>query len=334
MRNKYKSKIVAVFLAFLMLFAGCSSKLLSSDMLIINDKKVSVPYVLKINGYEVEADEYRCIFMNLKNSMEEANADFEWTQENADAYKLQVLEYIALNRAVVEYAAKQGILLSEVDQDEVESNINSSIEEAGGRVEFKQALADAYMTQRLFKIMAEHELLEKMLNEKIFINDGEFSFTEDEMQDIVNSEYVCIRYLQLDKDTNGTTTNKDRAYELLQRIKNGENFGELVNEYGRDSTMRNNPDGRYFTRGMVDTKIEEASYALKIGETSDVVEGENGYFIIKRQPINKEFVNKNIDNIIYHHQEKLFSEKLTAIVDTFEIAYGDVYEDISVFSMK
>jgi foldase protein PrsA len=336
MKKWRKSIAATVLFALSALFAGCSSSsnLLPSDVLILNDERVSVPYVVKIDDYEVQADEYRYYFMNLMRDMQGEDEDFEWTEEKADELKQRVLEYITLDRAVVVYAASQGISLSETDQKEVQSNIDSSIKEVGGKAMFAQALADAYMTKRLFRVKTEIELLEEKMREKVFANGGQYAFTKDEMLDIVNREYVCIRYLKLDKDTDGKTENKDRANELLQKIRNGENFGELVNEYGQDNSMRNNPDGTYFARGMVDLKIEEASYALDIGEISDVIEGAEGYFIIKRQPINEDYVKEHIDDIIYLYQAKLFSNELTAIVDAFEITYDDVYEDISAFSMK
>ena len=46
--------------------------------------------------------------------------------------------------------------------------------------------------------------------------------------------------------------------------------------------MHDNPDGYLFTYGKMVPEFEEASFALKVGETSGIVETDYGYHIITR----------------------------------------------------
>mgnify|MGYP003818880775 CR=1 FL=1 len=124
-----------------------------------------------------------------------------------------------------------------------------------------------------------------------------------------------------------------QTQKFKERIKNGESFTELCNQYGEDSTMLNNPDGTYFARGMTDAAVEEASFSLGINEISGVVDGSNGYYIIKRQPLDAEYINTNMETLKYYYQQALFSDELEEIIDGLSFEFGEIYPQISVFNM-
>lgn len=323
----------ALLLSFSLLLAGCSKKTLSEDTLILNGEKIRVDYVLKIDDYVVKADEYRYFFMNVKDQMTGGDSSYQWTEETAEELKERTLEYITINRAVVIFAQNKGLSITDEEKKQIESDIKTSISSAGGKDEFIERLTSGYMTESLFRSMAEISAIQQKLYDTVFSNGGEMAFTDEEMIDIVNKDYVCVRYLMLSRDSDGTTENKDLADSLLRRIRGGEDFSTLVYDYGEDSTMKYNEDGTYFTKGMTDSAVEQASFSLGIGEISDVIEGDDGYYIIKRLPIDQDYVRENIDDIINGYQEMLFSDELKEISAQLTIAYGNVYEKISVESM-
>jgi len=72
------------------------------------------------------------------------------------------------------------------------------------------------------------------------------------------------------------------ANELLLRARAGEDFDMLVQEYGQDPGMFNNPEGYTFITGTMVPEFYEATKNLAIGEISDLVPSMHGYHIIKR----------------------------------------------------
>lgn len=76
---------------------------------------------------------------------------------------------------------------------------------------------------------------------------------------------------------------KKRAQEILAQLqKSPERFAELAKQHSKDpGSAAKGGDLDYFTRGAMTKPFEEAAFALKPGQISDVVESEFGYHIIR-----------------------------------------------------
>lgn len=79
---------------------------------------------------------------------------------------------------------------------------------------------------------------------------------------------------------------KSRAEEILQKIKNGEDFVALAEKYSEDiGTAKKGGDLGYFQQGQMAKAFEEAAFSLKKGEVSQVVQTPYGFHIIKVEDI-------------------------------------------------
>ncbi len=72
------------------------------------------------------------------------------------------------------------------------------------------------------------------------------------------------------------------AKEILERIKKGESFAKLAEQYSIDGSRRRGGDLGFFGKGMMVKPFEAAAFALNKGDVSGVVRSEFGYHIIKR----------------------------------------------------
>ena len=72
------------------------------------------------------------------------------------------------------------------------------------------------------------------------------------------------------------------AQEILERLKKGESFALLAQQYSIDGSRKRGGDLGEFGRGMMVRPFEDAAFALKPGEISGVVKSQFGYHIIKR----------------------------------------------------
>lgn len=84
------------------------------------------------------------------------------------------------------------------------------------------------------------------------------------------------------KDVSINDEQKQKAEEVLALVKAGEQtFEDLATEYGEDSTAGNGGDLGYFGKGEMVKEFEDAAVALEVGETSDLVQTQYGFHIIK-----------------------------------------------------
>ena len=109
---------------------------------------------------------------------------------------------------------------------------------------------------------------------------------------------------------------KPKAQKVLDKLNDGADFEELLEEYGEDPGMKSEEykDGYVVNEGSGSiTSFEEASLSLAEGEISDLVEGPYGYHIIKAYEVMSE-------DTIYTLKEKK-EEIKNAIRDVVKFNY-------------
>lgn len=90
--------------------------------------------------------------------------------------------------------------------------------------------------------------------------------------------------IQVDKsaDDKSVAAARAKAEKILAQVRAGESFDKLAKQFSEDpGSASNGGDLGYFGRGVMDKAFEQAAFALKAGQVSDLVRSDFGFHIIK-----------------------------------------------------
>jgi len=130
------------------------------------------------------------------------------------------------------------------------------------------------------KIIAQDESKEKV-EETL---KQQYGWGIEEFKEKVLKPFLVQQKLQeaISKDETLNQEAKKKAEEVFAEVKKGEkSFEDLAKEYSEDDTATDGGDLGYFGKGTMVPEFENAAFALKVGETSDLILTEYGYHIIK-----------------------------------------------------
>jgi len=107
-------------------------------------------------------------------------------------------------------------------------------------------------------------------------------YAVDKLQDKMKATDEEVNtYLTGHPELDTDKKNRAKAEEVLKRARAGEDFGKLAMEFSTDGSKDKGGDLGWFGHGQMVPEFEQAAYALKPGEISDVVQSKFGFHIIK-----------------------------------------------------
>lgn len=273
-------------------------------------------------------------------------------------------------------ADENGIELTDEDKEAAMETYNALLEQAGSEEELASALAESNLTLDVAKKMLEQAKLYEKTSE-LFVEGGKYATSKDEFRKIVKDtdKYACVRSILIPYEcqaeiTDATDLEKYDSYslsekntakktafnaldeekqeevkkksealakEVLEKIKNGADFEEMLKEYGWDPGMESNPEGYYVTHetSFVPEYLE-AVFKLKENEVVDepVLSDMYGWFIIKRNPVDMDYIDEHIDQMISEYDSPNFQKVYEDTMAAMNIVYSDTYNKLTIDSIS
>ncbi len=231
-------------------------------------------------------------YASNNNIAQDELADFDWDKEEDGEKISDKIKQNAVNTAIdealiIQKGAENGVTLSDDEKKTIDSqiaSINANYGEEGFALRARTMGIPSIKqyTKMYYNAMTSQTVQDDMLENPDKYYPEDKSVLSDYMQEGKASvKHILIK---VDNDADEATTEEKRAQaqSVLDRLNAGEDFDALMAELNEDTGEP--AEGYTFSKGDMDIAFEEASFALKFDEISDIVESSYGFHIIKRIP--------------------------------------------------
>lgn len=275
--------------------------------------------------YFYERAQYQLL---MKNGMSSASSDeINKFWDNADNTKTALTN---AKRDVITFvvakqkAAEMGITLTDEEKSSIDQYISSYVND--------EFLKQMKLTKEQVKYILEGSTLTSKLAQQVTGEEEKYNLTNEQVEAYVkaNGEKITAKHIlftTLDQQTYQPLSDekkaevKKKAQETLDKIKNGEDFDKLMNELSEDPGLKQYPNGYTFGKGEMVEGFENAAFALKENEVSDLVETDYGIHIIKRVPLTMS--DSDIQSAKSELQNALFEDEILTWAKSVKILTND-----------
>jgi peptidyl-prolyl cis-trans isomerase C len=267
-----------------------------------------------VNGKPIPMSEYEAGLdqLNRQIAMTGGKAD----EKDMPAMKKKVLDSLIARELLRQEVEKQGI---KADEAEVNAQMEA-VRKGSSPEDFANSLKQMNITEQelrehIASQLATKKLIEKELGSKVVVTPEEVKAFYDGNPDVfktppmIRASHILVK---VDKDATPDQKAKslDKMKAIQKRLKGGEDFAKVAKEVSDCPSKEAGGDLNFFQKGQMVPPFENAAFALQPGQTSDIVETEFGYHIIKVTD-KKDQTTVSFDEIKPRIEQHLKSEKMS-----------------------
>lgn len=271
--------------------------------------------VARVNGMEITEGDLRSEMERLYPS----NAGHGGLRPD----KLKEIRSKALEELIVQELAYQQAVKAKklVPMPEVQTEFQRMRTKYGAK-EFDASLkADGLTRPQYLKKLQRQMTLERSFQEKVVLPSradppAVRAFYEHNLPRFERPEQVHVRLILATMDPKAKPEEQQKAQQKIEmvekRLKAGEDFGALAEQFSDDMYRINGGDLGWVHRGRLEPEYEKVIFALPVGKASDTFRTPEGYAVVKvegREP-SRQMKFEEVSKIIQAEMEKKKSEAL------------------------
>jgi parvulin-like peptidyl-prolyl isomerase len=296
-----------------------------------------------VNGQAILLSEFEKNADPILDQFKKSAPPTDQTPERVADIKKRVLDQMIDDRLLVQEAKKKSIHVSQLEIDDGVKKVHTRF---ATEAEFTQELQKEGLTYDEFRTHIQDQLSTiKLIDQEVkaktstpseadikdlfstlqsIINDkpipGSHTPSEiDELKSLARAvqhrfgERVRARHILVRVAPGASQEDRDKALgkakDVLKQLKNGADFTELAKKYSDDPGSKDRGgDLGYFSHGDMVPAFEKAAFGLDVGQTSDVVQTDYGYHVIRVEE--KKAASKvNYDDVKDDLKEYLFQQR-------------------------
>jgi len=279
-----------------------------------------LPEVLaRVNGEAVTKYDFDRLIKNMEVS---ANQPISMLPEDRRNEVLRnALNQLVTYTVLMQEARNRKIAVADA---EIEQSVKQMRSQFPNEDAFKKALEARGMTVEKLKSDAKIDMsINKMMDAEVanltpptdaqvreFYDKNPDKFKQDES---IRASHILFRVAE---NADAATKKKtlEQAQSVLKQARGGADFAELAKKYSADGSAQQGGDLNFFTHGAMVPAFDQAAFALKPGQISDIVTTQFGYHIIKvtdRKPaatVPFEQVSERIKEYLVQDQNRQHAE--------------------------
>ena len=310
-----RSRAVCLLILLTILCTGCGKQGGDASTRVVLTTGFEKDEVFRIDSESCTVPEIMVYLTNTQNQYEQVYGSQIW-QTDLEGVTLEenvkdrVLARVAQIKSMNLLAKEHGVELGEED----EAAVKEAAERYFASLNGAETEGMQVTQETIEQLYREYALAEKVYY--YIIKDINPEISDDEARTIT-VEHILIKTYSLngkgERVPYTEQTRKEaygRAQEVLQKLKEGEDFDTLVTEYNEDSKSQYS-----FGKGEMDQAFEEAAFNLGTNEISGIVESEYGYHIIKcLNTFNREETDANKIKIVEQRKKEVFGQEYNDFV--------------------
>jgi peptidyl-prolyl cis-trans isomerase C len=277
--------------------------------------------IARVNGAAVDRGEFERAVRNV-----EAQAGGPVPPDRRDAIYRQLLDQIVALKLLAQESAARKVAVPDAELDARIAQVKSQFPNEQA---FTAALAERQMTPDKLRSefkqqMLAMKLLETDIGPSISVTEADITgFYQKNPDRFKEPEAIHVAHILFripDKADAATKAKvKTEAEGVLAKVKKGADFAGLAKQYSQDQgSAANGGDLGFVPRGQTVPAFEQAAFALKPGQLSDLVESPFGFHIIKAlafragRSVPLAEVRPQVENFLKEQQKQ---EKTAAYID-------------------
>ncbi len=226
----------------------------------------------------------------------------------ANVYGASAVDSLITMKVIEKEADERKVKVSD---SEINEQIETYKENYGGEDGLNSALESSGLSiDDLKEDIATNIKIEKLMQEDVEITEEEVkAFYEENKANYDQPEQVEVSHILVEDEKT--------AKDILKKVKDGGNFAELAKEHSTDTaSAENGGELGYISKGEMVEEFENAAFALKTDEISDVVKSDYGFHIIKATG-HKEAKESTYEEAKDDAKEAALSEKISSEYNTW-----------------
>ncbi|MDY6842636.1 MAG: peptidylprolyl isomerase [Thermodesulfobacteriota bacterium] len=312
MRRKYE-KLFWIVLIILVL-ASISTSVLAKD-------EPSENNVALVNGSVLTQEDLRQEIENIRQQFIRMGKPI--TDSQLPRLRREALENLINLELLYQESQKQAI---EVKKKEVDTQLSKIKSQFPSEAKFKEELeklnlSEATLKSQIKRGMTVQKFVDEQFAQKITVSQKDMQEYYTKHPDFFKQqEQVRAQHILIKVDPGADESKKADAYKQIEqinkKIQNGQDFATLAKEFSQCPSSTKGGDLNYFGRGQMVKPFEEAAFALKPNEVSNIVETRFGYHLIKVIDKKPE-MTLHYDDVKGKIEQYLKKEKVYEKIDTY-----------------